>query len=270
MAVKRRRAKRKPESAADAERLQKLLAGAGVASRRACEELIREGRVSINGKIVRELGTRAHPGRDRISVDGKRVRLEPRLVHYILYKPRGVVSTTRDAHAKRTVLDLVPRRERLFPVGRLDAASEGLLLLTNDGALAQLLLHPSFRVPRTYKVSVNGAVKADSLRRISRGIELDGKPTAPCEVELLEQTPERSVLEMTLIEGRQRQIRQMMTAIGHPVRRLLRVRFGPLGLRGLHPGEWRALNPREIAALERMREQATSLGRDASKGQNRR
>jgi 23S rRNA pseudouridine2605 synthase len=270
MAVKRRRTGRKPESAAGGERLQKILAGAGIASRRACEQLIRQGRVSINGKIVRELGTRAHPGRDRISVDGRRVRVEPRLVHYVLYKPRGVVSTTRDAHAKRTVLDLVPRRERLFPVGRLDAASEGLLLLTNDGALAQLLLHPSYRVPRTYKVSVDGAVKADSLRRIGRGIELDGKPTAPCEVELIEQTPERSVLEMTLIEGRQRQIRQMMKVIGHPVRRLLRVRFGPLRLRGLHPGEWRALDARETAALERMREQLTGSGRGESRRQDRR
>jgi pseudouridine synthase len=225
--------------------------------------------VSVNGKTVRELGTRARVDRDRICVDGRRVRTQGRRVHYVLYKPRGVVSTTRDPHAKRTVLDLVPRRERLFPVGRLDAASEGLLLLTNDGPLAQLLLHPSYRIPRTYKVSVDGAVKGASLKRLARGIELDGRRTAPCEVELIEQTPERSVLEMTLIEGRQRQIREMMKAIGHPVRRLLRVRFGPLRLRGLRPGEWRTLDAREVAALDRMRRQLTELGQAAPRRQNR-
>ncbi len=234
------------------ERLQKVLAAAGVASRRACEDLIRNGRVRVNGAIVRELGTRADPTRDRIAVDGKRITRPRRSTYYVIYKPRGVVTTTRDPHAKRTVLDLVPRRSRLFPVGRLDAASEGLLLLTNDGSTAQRLLHPSFEVPRTYRVSVDGQVAADSLRRLTRGMSIDGHEVALQSAELLEREATRSVLELILVEGRHRQIRQMMKALGHPVRRLVRVSFGPLRLRGLRSGEWRPLRPQEQLALERM------------------
>jgi len=230
-------------------RLQKVLADAGLGSRRAAEVMIREGRVSVNGEVVREAGTRADPRRDRIALDGERIARPAEHRYFLLYKPRGVVSTTRDAHAKRTVLDLVPSRERLFPVGRLDAASEGLVLLTNDGAAAQQLLHPSFRVPRTYKVAVDGRVRAEALAQRAGGMSIDGEQTAPCEVLLLEQTDERSVLEMTLIEGRRRQIRRMLESVGHPVRRLLRVRFGPLSLRGLRSGEWRPLDDAEKAAL---------------------
>ena len=233
-------------------RLHKILAAAGVASLRAAEELIREGRVTVNGTPVDRPGARADPLRDAIAVDGRRIGRPSRPVHYLLHKPRGYVTTTRDPHASRTVMDLLPassRRARLFPVGRLDAASEGLLLLTNDGALAQVLLHPSFEVPRTYRVSVDGAVNAETLRKLEAGVRIRGRRTAPCRARLLESTRERSVLELELIEGRRRQIRHMLRAVGHPVRRLVRIRFGPLTLRGLRPGEARRLDRSELAAL---------------------
>ena len=246
------RSRRQSDGGARGERLQKLIAAAGLASRRGAEVLIREGRVRVNGRVVTQLGARADARRDRISVDGRRLGRPARHRHYLLYKPRGVVTTTRDPHVRRPVTDLVPSRERLFPVGRLDAASEGLLLLTNDGELAQVLLHPSFAVPRTYRVSVDGMVRAPVLRRIAQGVEVRGRRTSPCEVKLLAQEEARSSLEITLVQGRRRQIREMMRAVGHPVRRLLRVRFGPLRLRGLAPGESRPLTPTEKRALERM------------------
>ena len=247
-----RRTTPRPEARKREERLQKILAAAGIASRRAAEALIREGRVRVNGRVVTELGTRAHPQRDRILVDGRRVAGKSRRQSYLVYKPRGVVSTTRDPHATKTVLDLVSSRERLFPVGRLDAPSEGLLLLTNDGELTQALLHPSFEVPRTYRVSVEGELSGAEAQQISAGIELDGRQTAPCDVRVLSAAPDRSVVEITLIEGRRRQIREMMRALDHPVRRLLRIRFGPLRLGSLKPGESRRLRPAETQALERM------------------
>lgn len=241
------------------ERLQKILAEAGVASRRGAEGLILAGRVSVNGRVVRQLGTRA-ARRDRIEVDGRRIGPPRRTKSYLVYKPRGVVSTTRDPNAKRTVLDLVPSRERLYPVGRLDAASEGLLLLTNDGALAHALLHPSFEVPRTYRVSVRGTVRATALRDLARGIRVGGRRARAVEARLLERDETYSVLELVLLEGRKRQIREMLRAVGHPVRRLVRVRFGPLVLAGLRPGEWRPLRDGERRALDRMLLEAGAAG----------
>ncbi len=261
MTPKSRRTPRRTKPTRGGERLQKVLSAAGVASRRACEELIRGGRVRVNGKIVRELGTRADPRHDRITVDGKRIGRPRHPRYYLLYKPRGVVTTTQDPHARRTVLDLVPGRERLFPVGRLDASSEGLILLTNDGTLAQVLLHPSFAVPRTYRVSVEGRVGAESLRRLTRGVSIEGRLTEVQSAQILERTDERSVLELTLVEGRHRQIREMLQSVGYPVRRLVRVRFGPLRLHGLRPGRWRPLTARETQALERMVAQAEQRSR---------
>ncbi len=258
---------RAPE--APRERLQKILAGAGVASRRSSEGLITAGRVTVNGRVVRQLGTRADPRRDRIEVDGRRVGPQRRTRSYVIYKPRGVVSTTRDPHASRTVLDLVPSRERLYPVGRLDAASEGLLLLTNNGAMAHALLHPSFEVPRTYRVSVRGAVRAAALRELGRGIRLGEHRARASEARLLEQDEAYSVLELVLLEGRKRQIREMLRAVGHPVRRLVRVRFGPLSLGGLRPGEWRPLREEERRALDRMLAQASGGGSKRRKIPNR-
>ncbi len=210
----------------------------------------------VNGKVVRELGTRADSARDRIDVDGRRIRLPRQTTTVVVHKPRGVVSTTRDPHAKRTVLDLVPNSEHLYPVGRLDAQSEGLLLLTNDGELAQALLHPSFEVPRTYRASVNGSVRADALRALTRGGDLGGGRSARAEVTVHERDQEPTRLELTLGEGRKHEIREMLRAVGHPVRRLLRVRFGPVTLGNLRVGQWRALFAQEARALERMRTEA--------------
>ncbi len=251
----RRRRASEPESAGP-ERLQKLLAAAGIASRRACENLIRQGRVAVNGSVVRELGTRADARRDRIEVDGRLVQRKGPRRHYLMNKPPGVVTTTSDPHASRTVLDLLPSRERLFPVGRLDLQSEGLLLLTNDGELAQALLHPSFEVPRTYRVNVEGVVSDATLRRIRRGVMLRGRRTAECKAILVDSSEDASVVELTLIEGRRRQIREVMQLLGHRVKRLLRTDFGPLRLGRLETGEWRAVNAREQAALNLLRERA--------------
>jgi 23S rRNA pseudouridine2605 synthase len=255
---------RAPTEAPAGERLQKRIAAAGLASRRAAEKLIREGRVRVNGAVVSALGTRVGP-RDRVQVDGERVPEPGQRRYYLLHKPRGVVSTARDAHARRTVVELVPAGERVFPVGRLDAGSEGLVLLTNDGALAHRMLHPSFEVERRYRVSVDGLVEPDTLRRLVQGIELDGRHIAPLGVRLLRREEGRSVLEIRLAEGRRRQLRRMLEAVGHPVRRLVRVQFGPLELRGLRPGEWRVLGPREARALERALRAGQRAGASSAK-----
>jgi 23S rRNA pseudouridine2605 synthase len=271
MPDRRRRTQRRSSQADPGVRLQKILADAGIASRRAAEELISAGRVSVNGKRVTVLGTRADPARDRIAVDGRTVGRPRQRMYWLVNKPRGVVTTTRDPHAKRTVLDLVPSRERLFPVGRLDAQSEGLLLVTNDGALAQILLHPSFGVPRTYRVSVNGAVSAETVAALAAGIELEGRRTAPCQAEIVERERERSVLMLELTEGRRRQIRLALESLGHPVRRLLRVRFGPLRLGRLPPGEARKLTKREVSALHELADaaQASATGSPRRKSPTR-
>ena len=262
MVARTRRANRRPETGPRGERLQKILAAAGLASRRSAENLIREGRVRVDGRVVTELGTRADPSRQRITLDKVRIPSKRPRASYVVYKPRGVVTTARDPHAKKTVLDLVPKAERLFPVGRLDAPSEGLLLVTNDGDLAQRLLHPSFEVPRIYRVSVAGELSAETARQISAGVELAGRRTAPCEVRVLAREPNRSVIEITLIEGRRRQIRRMLEMLGHPVRRLLRTGFGPLRLGTLKPGGSRPLRRSEELALDRLAAQhATGPGR---------
>jgi pseudouridine synthase len=208
--------------------------------------------VTVNGRVVRALGARADPARDAITVDGRPVprREAPRT--YVLYKPRGVVTTARDPHARRAAVDLVPAGARLFPVGRLDAASEGLLLLTNDGALAYVLTHPSFEVPRTYRVTVKGSVEEETVGRLRAGVEIGGRPSIPRAVEVLERGRESSLLEITLCEGRKRQIRETMRAVGHRVRRLVRTRFGPVRLGGLASGRWRRLRPGEERALRRL------------------
>ncbi len=251
----RPRAKRPPAERAG-DRIAKALAAAGVASRRSAEVFVREGRVRLNGEVVHDLGRRVDLARDRLEVDGRRVRAARSATSYVVYKPRGVVSTTRDPHARRTVLDLVPEGARLFPVGRLDALSEGLVLLTTDGRLAHALLHPSFGVPRTYRVSVEGRVRADALRALTRGVEDSGERLTPAQVRVLSIDEERSKLELVLVEGRNHEIRRMLAAVGHPVRRLVRVAFGPLRLRGLAPGRWRKLRDDEMAALEALARQA--------------
>lgn len=238
------------------ERLQKILAEAGVASRRASEHLIREGRVCVNGRVVRELGSRADVEQDEISVDGVPVAPRESPVYLAVNKPPGYVTTAHDEQGRPAVLDLVYKtRERVFPVGRLDMESEGLLLLTNDGALAQRLTHPSHEVEKEYLALVQGTPDRTALQQLRRGVDLEGERTAPADVELVgkaEQLPTpagHTWLRIVLREGRKRQIRRMGEAVGHPVERLVRVRIGPLRLRGLVPGRVRELTPLEVERL---------------------
>ena len=237
-------------------RLQKVISAAGVASRRAAEQFITDGRVTVNGRTVRELGTRADPARDDVRVDGRRIAREVRLRYLLLHKPRGYVTTRSDPNRRRTVLDLIPGvREYVYPVGRLDYESEGLLLLTNDGALAAVLMHPRHGVARVYEATVRGVPSGARLRRLATGVEIDGRPTAPAEVRMLPggapvRTAEARV-RIVIREGRNRQVRRMFDAIGHPVRRLCRTRLGPISLRGLPPGASRDLTPDEVGALRR-------------------
>jgi 23S rRNA pseudouridine2605 synthase len=272
MATRRRSTRRETtEPAPRGERLQKLLASAGVASRRAAEELMLAGRVSVNGAVVRELGVRVDPQRDRVQLDGKRLEPPRERSYYVLYKPRGVISSAKDPHAGRTVLDLVPSCPGLFPVGRLDAQSEGLLLLTNDGPVAHALLHPSFGIQRIYRVSVTGALRAAAMRELGVGVVLaDGERCAPCELRLLSQAEDHSVVELVLVEGRRHQIRKMMEAVGHPVRRLVRVSHGPFAIGNLRPGTWRSATARELAALRRITAQALPPGRSLAPQPTRR
>jgi len=232
-----------------AERLQKLLAQAGVASRRAAEALIRAGRVSVNGEVVTELGTKADVSRDDVRVDGERLR-RPTLRLLALHKPPGVVTTLSDPEGRPTIRGCLPSRfDRVFPVGRLDFHSSGLLLLTNDGELAGRLLHPRFRIPRTYRVKVRGHPSAAALGGLRHGVKLDDGVSGPAQVDVERLLPAKAWLRITIREGRRREVRRMCEAVGHPVERLVRVRFGPIELGRLEPGRWRPLDEREIAAL---------------------
>ncbi len=226
------------------ERLQKVLASTGWGSRRVCEELIAEGRVTVNGEVA-VLGRRVDAEHDRIEVDGGPVGVKPGLVYYLLNKPAGVVTTAKDTHGRKTVVDLVPREPRVFPVGRLDADTEGLLLLTNDGDITHRITHPSHGVEKEYLVHVRGRVAPGELRRLREGIELDDGMTSPAEAS----QPTPGVIRLTIHEGRNRQVRRMCDAIGHPVLRLVRTRVGPITDRSLRPGDWRELSTAERRAL---------------------
>jgi 23S rRNA pseudouridine2605 synthase len=227
-------------------RLGKHLAHAGVASRRASEALVVEGRVTVDGAVVTD-PARGVTGDEAIAVDGELVRGPGTRVVYALHKPAGVVSTAADTHGRRTVVDLVPTGQRLYPVGRLDADSTGLILLTNDGDLAYALTHPRFEVPRTYRARVEGRPSERALRALREGIELEDGRTAPAHVRML--GPHE--LELTIHEGRNRQVRRMLAAVGHPARALHRSRYAGIGLGDLGPGEWRALSEGEVEALRR-------------------
>lgn len=231
------------------ERLQKYLARCGVASRRASEQIMVAGRVRVNGQQADELGTTVDPERDRVEVDG-RVVLPPEVHSYVaLHKPIGVVSTASDPRGRRTVVDLVPGEARLFPVGRLDYDSEGLILLTDDGDLAMHLTHPRHNVEREYRALLAGDVTDAIMEQLSVGIDLDGKRTAPATFERLETHPDGTWVRVVLHEGRNRQIRRMVEAVGLKVVRLVRVRVGSLRLGSLPPGAWRRLSSAEVAAL---------------------
>jgi pseudouridine synthase len=230
------------------ERLQKILSRAGVASRRAAEKMIGEGRVTLNGAAVVEMGTKADPARDDIRVDGVRVGPPQRPVYLVLNKPKGVVTTRKDPEGRTTVMDLVPAVAGLFPVGRLDVNTEGVLLLTNDGDLAQHASHPRYEVQRVYQAKVRGIPDAAALARLRQGVRVEGERLAVDRVRVLE--AERNAwLELALHEGRHHEVRRLLEAVGHPVSKLRRVAFGPLTLRGLEPGAFRHLTPEELRRL---------------------
>jgi 23S rRNA pseudouridine2605 synthase len=234
-----------PAGHPDGERLQKVLARVGLGSRRICEDLIAEERVKVNGEIA-ELGRRVDPDRDLVEVDGAPIGIRPGLVHYLLNKPAGVVTTASDPEGRPTVMDLVPAEPRVFPVGRLDMDTEGLLLLTNDGELANRIAHPSHGVEKEYLAEVVGRPSRAALRALREGVELDDGLTAPASASLVD----ASLVKLTIHEGRNRQVRRMLDAVGHPVTRLIRTRIGPLSDRRLAPGSWRELTGPELRAME--------------------
>jgi 23S rRNA pseudouridine2605 synthase len=251
-----------------AERLQKIIAAAGIASRRKAEELITQGRVAVNGQIVSELGSKADPERDHIKIDGKLLRGPQRNIYLLLNKPKGYVTTVSDPEGRPTVMDLVKNvGQRIYPVGRLDYASEGLLLLTNDGELANHLTRAASHVPKTYMVKVSGQPTEQEIQKLRRGIRISGRPvrahagsrpappreapvhTAPAQIRLMKEA-ENPWYEVTLIEGKHRQIRRMFEEIGHHVEKIKRVRYGPLAL-DVEPGQFRELAPWEVRSLRR-------------------
>jgi 23S rRNA pseudouridine2605 synthase len=227
------------------ERLQKVLAAVGFGSRRTCEDLISQNRVTVNGEVA-ILGRRVDVDTDLVEVDGAPIGVRPGLVYYLLNKPAGVITTSSDTHDRRTVLDIVPSEPRVFPIGRLDLETEGLLLITNDGELANRIAHPSHGVDKEYLAEVaGGPVAAGGLRALRDGIELYDGITAPAKVS----QPDPGVLKITIHEGKNRQIRRMCDAIGHPVTRLVRTRIGPISDRSMQPGEWRAWSTDERNAM---------------------
>ena len=232
-------------------RLQKVLAAAGIASRRASEALISEGRVEVNSEVVLEQGRRVDPEHDVIRVDGSRIPPPRRHRYLALNKPRGIVATMSDPEGRRTVADLIAERrnERLFHVGRLDTDTEGLLILTNDGDFAHRLAHPSFQVPKSYIAAVAGVVGEQTLRRLRRGITLEDGPVHPTSIKIVSTAGDRTLLKITIQEGRNRIVRRTMEAVGHPVRRLSRTGIGPVRLGNLKVGEYRDLTREELGGL---------------------
>jgi pseudouridine synthase len=252
------------------ERLQKIIAHAGVASRREAEAMIRSGRVTVNGRVVTELGSKADADRDHIKVDGKLITHREPHRYILLYKPKEVMTTVEDPQGRRTVIDLVRGvRERIYPVGRLDFHSEGLVLLTNDGDLAYKVSHPTHGSVKTYNVKVRGVPEERLVDKLRRGITLEGKRTLPCEIERLRTTGKgdeegNSWFEVKLREGRTQQIRKMFQALGHPVSKLRRVAIGPISDPKLTPGVWRELSEREVKMLATMKEPKKTKPRRAA------
>ena len=234
------------------ERLQKVLASSGVASRRKAEELILAGEVQVNGEVVRELGRKVS-GTDVILVHGKMIKKEDK-VYYLLYKPRGVVSTSSDEKGRKTVVDLIPTSSRIYPIGRLDYDTTGLLLLTNDGEFAQVLMHPKHKIEKVYVAKVRGIVKGDAIHALEKGVEIDGKLTSSARVKLrkVNRDTNTSIVELTIHEGRNHQVKKMLASVGHEVLKLKRERVGFLTLDKLKSGEYRPLSPKEIKQLYAM------------------
>lgn len=235
------------------ERLQKFLAHAGIASRRMCENIIKSGRVKVNGKTVCEPGFKIDPQNDKVQVDGQYVKHKQKNICLMLNKPRGYVSTVKDERGRKTVLDLVKHiDERVYPVGRLDYRSEGLLILTNDGDLTYFLTHPKNKIPKTYRVRVRGVPSMDKLEKLASGVELEDGRTSPAKISLIDILKGNALLEITITEGKNRQIRKMCEHVGHPVLRLVRTRIGPLELRKLPSGKVRELTQKELKMLMKL------------------
>jgi len=234
----------------EGERLQKVLAHAGIGSRRAVEEMISARRIRVNGEVAR-LGQRIDLANDKVEVDGSAVPLRSELVHYLLNKPAGVVATSADPEGRMTVLDLLDTEQRVWPVGRLDMDSEGALIITNDGELTNALTHPRYEVSKVYVAEVEGHVGHRALSRLARGVDLEDGRTAPAEAAIVERRAGATLLRLTITEGRNRQVRRMTEAVGHPVKRLVRVAIGPLQVGRLKPGTYRKLAPAEVRALYR-------------------
>ena len=230
------------------QRLQKAIANAGLMSRRAAEELIAAGRVTIDGRVA-ILGDRVEVDRHRVEVDGVPLPVSPSLVTYLIYKPIGVVSTASDPEGRPTVIDLVPAEPRVVPVGRLDADSEGLLLLSNDGELVLRVTHPRFGMTKTYVATIAGKPNARLVRKLVAGVELEDGVAKARRARLIQATPDQGLIELVMTEGRNREIRRMLASLGHPVQRLVRTAIGPLTERNLGAGEWRRLDSGEVAAL---------------------
>ena len=232
------------------ERLQKLLAAAGIASRRKAEELICDGHVTVNGKVVTELGTKADLGKDRIAVDGKPIERKERKIYVLMHKPKGYVCTVTDTHGRPTVLDLLPDwHVRMYPVGRLDMDTTGLLLLTNDGSFTNKMIHPSREINKVYRVSVFGSPSDEKLALLRNGLELDDEKLAPAKIRFLAKKGKITVWEVVIHEGKKRQVRRMFRAIGCPVESLTRTNIDFLSLKGLKEGEWRFLKKEEVRRL---------------------
>ena len=230
-------------------RLNKYLADCGVASRRACDELIASGRVCVNGRIVKKLGTRV-TNDDGVTLDGRLVQPQKKKIYVLLNKPVGYITSLKDERGRKTVLDIVNLPERVFPVGRLDYDSEGLLILTNDGPLAHQLTHPKFQVSKTYKVTLGKKIDTVSLKQLAEGIVLEDGPTLPCKIDYWGRS--KSVVKVVLREGRNRQIKRMFAALGFKISRLKRTQFGPCDLKGLRRGEWRFLTEDEVIHLKQI------------------
>ena len=250
------------------ERLQKVLARAGIASRRKAEELILQGRVTVNGQVITQLGAKVDAARDEIRVDGRRVSAKAGHVYILLNKPKGYLSTLGDSRGRKSLGDLITAPVRLFPVGRLDVMSEGLVLLTDDGELANLLTHPRYKHDKEYRVLVNGQPAAKTLEAWQRGVLLEGQVTAPARVEVLRAEKGSTLLRVVIHEGRKRQIREVAALLGHPVRELKRIRIGPLQLGALETGQWRHLTPAEVRDLESIKQSARQGSRQRPRRQS--
>jgi 23S rRNA pseudouridine2605 synthase len=252
------------------ERLQKILARAGVASRRKAEQMIQQGRVTVNGQIVTQLGTKVDPARDDIRVDGERLKITSSHVYLLLNKPAGVLSVMEDERGRRSLSDLVSAPVRLYPVGRLDVNSEGLILLTDDGELANRLTHPRYEHEKEYRVLVNGRPAEKTLEAWRRGVMLEGERTAPAQVTAIRMDKDATMLKIVMHEGRKRQIRDVAALLGHPVRELVRVRIGPLQLGSLGSGQWRYLTDQEIRLLEALKKSSAGPSSRQKRGRRER